>query len=69
MLKFFLIGWACIGVGIDQKCVRLGSEVIFQSYEECNQYYQLIANELVGRDETIKLQFTCASSGVLEDLL
>jgi len=56
MLKFFLIGWACIGAGIDQKCVRLGSEVIFSSYEECNQYYQLIANELVGRDETIKLQ-------------
>jgi len=69
MLKFFLVGWACIGLGIDQKCVRLGSEVIFESYEECNQYYQLIAQDLTSRDETIKLQFTCASSGVLEDLL
>jgi len=69
MLKFFLVGWACIGLGYDQKCVRLGSEVIFDTYEECNEYYQLVATELTSRDETIKLQFTCASSGVLEDLL
>jgi len=63
MLKFFLVGWACIGLGYDQKCVRLGSEVIFE------EYYKLVATELTSRDETIKLQFTCASSGVLEDLL
>ena len=69
MLKFFLVGWACIGLGYDQKCVRLGSEVIFDSYEECNEYYQLVATELTSRDETIELQFNCASSGVLEDLL
>jgi hypothetical protein len=69
MLKFFLVGWACIGLGYDQKCVRLGSEVIFDSYEECNEYYKLVGTELTSRDETIKLQFTCASSGVLEDLL
>lgn len=69
MLKFFLVGWACIGLGYDQKCVRLGSEVIFDTYEECNEYYQLVATDLTSRDETIKLQFTCTSSGVLEDLL
>ena len=69
MLKFFLVGWACIGLDYDQKCVRLGSEVIFDTYEECNEYYQLVATDLTSRDETIKLKFSCASSGVLEDLL
>tara|TARA_R110002012_G_scaffold226126_1_gene398221 strand:+ start:1455 stop:1664 length:210 start_codon:yes stop_codon:yes gene_type:complete len=69
MLKFFLVGWACIGLGYDQKCVRVGSEVIFDTYEECNEYYKLVATELTSHDETIKLKFSCASSGVLEDLL
>jgi hypothetical protein len=69
MLKLFLVGWACIGLGYDQKCVRLGSEVIFDTYEECNEYYQLVATELTSRDETIELKFSCTSSGVLEDLL
>ena len=69
MLKFFLVGWACIGIGYDQKCVRLGSEVIFESYEECAQYYEVISEDLLSRDETISMKFHCVSSGVLEDLL
>tara|TARA_R100001086_G_scaffold5511_1_gene3479 strand:- start:369 stop:578 length:210 start_codon:yes stop_codon:yes gene_type:complete len=69
MLKFFLVGWACIGIGYDQKCVRLGSEVIFESYEECAQYYDLISADLYSRDKTIEMKFHCVSSGVLEDLL
>ena len=69
MLKFFLVGWVCIGVAIDQKCVRVGSEVIFESYEECAQYYDVISEDLYSRDETISMEFHCVSSGVLEDLL
>ena len=69
MLKFFLVGWVCIGVAIDQKCVRVGSEVIFESYEECAQYYEVISEDLYSRDETINMKFHCVSSGVLEDLL
>jgi hypothetical protein len=69
MLKFFLVGWACIGVGYDQKCVRLGSEVVFENFEECSQYYDVISKDLYSRDETIELKFHCVSSGVLEDLL
>jgi hypothetical protein len=69
MLKFFLVGWACVGIGYDQKCVRLGSEVIFESYEECAQYYDVISKDLYSRDESIELKFHCTSSGVLEDLL
>ena len=69
MLKFFLVGWACVGLGLDQKCVRLSSEVIFTSYEECSQYYNVVSKDLYSRDETIMLKFTCVSSGVLEDLL
>jgi hypothetical protein len=69
MLKFFLVGWACVGVGYDQKCVRLGSEVVFENFEECSQYYDVISKDLYSRDETIELKFHCVSSGVLEDLL
>ena len=69
MLKFCLVGWVCMGVAIDQKCVRVGSEVIFESYEECAQYYEVISEDLLSRDETISMKFHCVSSGVLEDLL
>ena len=69
MLKFFLVGWVCIGLEYDQKCVRLGSEVVFEDFEECVQYYDVISKDLYSRDETIKLKFHCVSSGVLEDLL
>ena len=69
MLKFFLVGWACVGLGYDQKCVRLGSEVIFESYEECAQYYDVISEVLYSRDETVTMKFHCVSSGIIEDFL
>ena len=69
MLKFFLVGWVCIGVAIDQKCVRVGSEVIFESYEECAQYYDIVSEVLYSRDETITIKFHCVSSGLIEDFL
>jgi len=69
MLKFFLIGWVCVGVAIDQKCVRVGSEVIFESYEECSQYYDVVSEVLYSRDETITMKFHCVSSGLIEDFL
>ena len=46
MLKFFLVGWVCIGTELDKQCVRMGSEVIFDTYQECNEYYQLARSDL-----------------------
>jgi hypothetical protein len=69
MLKFFLVGWVCIGLGYDQKCVRVGSEVIFESFEECSQYYNVVSKDLYSRDETITMKFHCVSSGLIEDFL
>lgn len=69
MLKFFLVGWVCVGVaGIDQQCVRMGSEVVFPNYEECNEYYQTATHDL--RDlKTVEMNFTCVQAGLLEDIL
>jgi hypothetical protein len=69
MLKFFLVGWVCVGIGYDQKCVRVGSEVIFESFEECSQYYDVLSKDLYSRDETITMKFHCVSSGIIEDFL
>mgnify|MGYP003119810580 CR=1 FL=1 len=69
MLKFFLLGFVCIGAGSDQKCVRVGSEVIFNNYEECAQYFDVVQKDVIARDKTVSMNFTCVSSGVLEDLL
>jgi len=69
MLKFFLVGWICIGVATEQKCVRVGSEVIFESFKECSQYYDVVSKVLYSRDETITMKFHCVSSGLIEDFL
>jgi len=69
MLKFFLVGWICIGVAVDQKCVRVGSEVIFESFAECSQYFDVVSEVLYSRDETITMKFHCVSSGLIEDFL
>lgn len=68
MLKFFLVGWVCLGVGQDKQCVRMGSEVIHNTYEECNQYYQLFQSDLSDLKDT-ELKFTCVQAGLLEDVL
>jgi hypothetical protein len=68
VLKFFLVGWVCIGTGLDKQCVRMGSEVIFDTYQECNEYYQLARSDLSNLKDT-ELKFTCVQAGLLEDVL
>jgi len=68
MLKFFLVGWVCLGTpNVDYQCVRMGSEVIHDSYESCNQYFQEVREELA--DTKAELKFTCVQAGLLEDVL
>ena len=67
-LKYFLIGWVCIGSGFEQQCLRNVSEVTFPDYEECNQYYNLVTEDLRDLD-TVKINFTCVQAATLEDLL
>jgi len=69
VLKWLLVGWACIGQGVEQKCVKLASEVIHDTYENCSQYYDVIQDDLLSRDNSIVLNFNCVQTGVLEDLL
>ncbi len=67
MLKFFLVGWVCLGQGIEEKCVRMASEVVHDTYESCNEYYQLVATDLA--DTGAELNFTCVQAGLIEDVL
>lgn len=68
MLKFFLVGWVCLGTpNVDYQCVRMGSEVIFPDYQTCNEYFQLVKEDLA--DTGAELKFTCVQAGLLEDVL
>jgi len=67
MLKFFLVGWVCLAQGIEEKCVRMASEVVHDTYESCNEYYQLVATDLA--DTGAELNFTCVQAGLIEDVL
>lgn len=67
MLKFFLVGWVCVGGVSNETCVRMGSEVIHKSYQECNEYYQAVTQSLQDL-ESVTLKFTCVEAGLLEDL-
>ena len=68
MLKFFLVGWVCLGTpNVDYQCVRMGSEVIFPDYQSCNEYFQLVREDLA--DTGAELKFTCVQAGLLEDVL
>lgn len=68
MLKFFLVGWVCLGTpNVDYQCVRMGSEVIFPDYQTCNEYFQLVKQDFP--DEKIEWKFTCVQAGLLEDIL
>jgi len=69
VLKFFLVGWVCVGLVPDQTRVRMGSEVIFDSYQECNEYYELVRDDVQDLNNTVTMKFTCAQAGLLEDLL
>jgi len=68
VLKFFLVGWVCVGGVSDQQCVRMGSSITHDTYESCNQYYQSV-REQFAYDKNVTLKFTCVQAGVLEDIL
>ena len=46
MLKWLLVGWMCTGAGEQQVCLRMASEVVHESFDQCDQYYGVIAEEL-----------------------
>ena len=68
MFKWFLVGWVCLGAGQDQKCVRMGSEILFDCYEECNQYYDVTVNSIDDLEGHVVLNFHCVESALIEDL-
>ena len=65
MLKWLLVGWMCSGVGQEQVCLRMASEVIQDSFEKCDQYYGVIYDEL--SEPKISLKFDCVQAYVIED--
>ena len=69
MLKFFLIGWVCIGMGVDQSRLRVASEVTHPNYEECNDYYQWVQEDLTDLTEYVTMSFNCVQAASLEDIL
>ena len=44
MLKWLLVGWVCTGVGQEQACLRMASEVIHEDLKSCKEYYKVIYN-------------------------
>jgi|TARA_E500000318_G_C3555134_1_gene210741 hypothetical protein len=67
MLKWLLVGWMCTGVGQEKVCLRMASEVIHENFDQCDQYYGVIAEEL--RAPNITLQFDCVQAYIVEDNL
>jgi small nuclear ribonucleoprotein (snRNP)-like protein len=46
----------------------MGSEVIHNSLESCQQYYNLVLEDL-SKVEDVEMKLTCVNSGILEDYL
>tara|TARA_B100001248_G_C27199905_1_gene370758 strand:+ start:411 stop:614 length:204 start_codon:yes stop_codon:yes gene_type:complete len=67
MLKWLLVGWMCTGVGQEKVCLRMASEVIHENFDQCDQYYGVIAEDL--RAPNITLQFDCVQAYIVEDNL
>jgi len=67
MLKWLLVGWMCTGVGQEKVCLRMASEVIHDNFDQCDQYYGVISEEL--RAPNITLQFDCVQAYIVEDNL
>ena len=67
MLKWLLVGWVCTGVGQEQACLRMASEVIHEDLKSCKEYYKVIYNELNVPNVTVS--FDCVQEAVLEDVL
>jgi hypothetical protein len=67
VLKWLLVGWVCTGVGQEQACLRMASEVIHEDLKSCKEYYKVIYNELNVPNVTVS--FDCVQAAVLEDVL
>ena len=69
LLKWFLVGWLCLGQGLEQSCVRMASSIIHPSVEECQQFYKVVYQELSDLDGYVSLDFHCVQAAVVEDYL
>tara|TARA_R100000697_G_scaffold21647_1_gene29107 strand:- start:336 stop:545 length:210 start_codon:yes stop_codon:yes gene_type:complete len=69
MLKWFLVGWVCVSVATEQKCLRMASEVVHSSLEECQEYYGVFYEELTNNPIIKSIDFHCVEASILEDLI
>ena len=67
MLKWLLVGWVCTGVGQEEACLRMASEVIHNDLQSCKQYYGVVSEEL--NVPGVRASFDCVQAAVLEDAL
>ena len=67
MLKWLLVGWVCTGVGQEEMCLRMASEVIHNDLQSCKQYYAVVSKEL--NVPNVTASFDCVQAAVLEDAL
>ena len=67
MLKWLLVGWVCTGVGQEEVCLRMASEVIHKDVESCKQYYQIAYDQL--NVPGVRVAFDCVQAAILEDNL
>ena len=65
MLIWLLVGGMCTGAGQDQMCLRMASEVVHDTFDQCSQYYEVIAEEL--KQPSITLDFNCVQLYIIED--
>ncbi len=69
MLKWFLVGWVCVSVASEHKCLRMASEVVHPTLEECQQYYGVFFEELTNNTIIKSIDFHCVQASILEDLI
>jgi hypothetical protein len=69
MLKWFLVGWLCLGEGVDQSCVRMASSIIHPTVEDCQQFYATVQSELNDLGDHVELDFHCVQTTIIEDYL
>tara|TARA_R110002012_G_scaffold103196_4_gene243049 strand:+ start:1448 stop:1597 length:150 start_codon:yes stop_codon:yes gene_type:complete len=46
----------------------MGSEVVHDSIESCQQHYNLILEE-VAKVDSVEIKLSCVSSGIIEDYI
>tara|TARA_R100001510_G_scaffold14139_1_gene11301 strand:- start:127 stop:336 length:210 start_codon:yes stop_codon:yes gene_type:complete len=69
MLKWFLVGWVCVSVSSEHKCLRMASEVVHPTLEQCQQYYGVFYEELMNKPIIKSIDFHCVQASILEDLI